>query len=245
MVYSLVGRVAPLVAAMKLDLHKIARLKWDDALPDALRPLWVSHFEMIQEIKQLKYRTAVVPEDAVDLKVDTIDFGDASKDMVCAAIYARFKRKTGDFSSQLVLSRTKLVPDGMDLPRGELTAAGLCAHSGEVVRRSFYKIHTTSIKLTDSQIVLHWITNEDKPLKQWTRSRVIEIRRFTELKDWKYVGTKENMADTGTRKGCTIKDVDQESLWINGHDWMRKERDQFPVQSADEIILSNALSRQR
>ena len=49
-VYTLVGRVAPLVAAMKLDLHTISNLKWNDSIPDELRPLWVSHFVMIQEI---------------------------------------------------------------------------------------------------------------------------------------------------------------------------------------------------
>ena len=239
-VYTLVGRVAPLVAAMKLDLHKLSRLKWDDTIPDELRSTWVSHFEMIQEMKNLKYRRAVVPEDAVDLNVDTIDFGDASKDIVCAAVYARFKRKTGGYSCQLVLARTKLVPDDMSLPRAELMASVLATQSSEVVRRSFYRNHVGSMKMTDSQIVLHWITNEEKPLKQWVRTRVIEIRRFTKPEDWRYVASKDNMADIGTRKGCQIKDVEQNSLWINGHDWMHQERNQFPVQSVQDVILSNA-----
>ena len=48
------------------------------------------------------------------------------------------------------------------------------------MKKAFGKYHTSQLKLTDSQIVLHWSTNEDKPLKQWVRNRVLEIRRFTD-----------------------------------------------------------------
>ena len=75
-----------------------------------------------------------------------------------------------------LFSRSKLVPDSMSQPRAELFAAVLNAHTGEVVKRSLGKYHQSSTKLTDSQIALHWISNSDKPLKQWVRNRVIEIR---------------------------------------------------------------------
>ena len=126
-VYDLVGKLTPITAAMKLDLHELVlrRLDWDDIIPDELRPLWLSHFEMMQEIKDVKYQRAIVPPDAVDLKIDTIDFGDVRKDIVCVAIYARFKRRNGKYSCQLVLSRSKLVPDKMSLSRAEMIAAEL------------------------------------------------------------------------------------------------------------------------
>ena len=54
--------------------------------------------------------TVVVPVDAVSLDVDTIEFGDASESLFCAAIYARFLRKDGSYSCQLIFSRSKLVP---------------------------------------------------------------------------------------------------------------------------------------
>ena len=64
---------------MKLDLHKITNLKlgWDDAIPDEYRACWVSHFEMMQELASIKYRRAIVPDDAASIEIDTIDFGDA------------------------------------------------------------------------------------------------------------------------------------------------------------------------
>jgi len=43
-IFDLTGRIAPLVAAMKLDLQVLSQhqLDWDDVLPDDLRQLWVS-----------------------------------------------------------------------------------------------------------------------------------------------------------------------------------------------------------
>ena len=65
-VYDLVGKLTPIVAAMKLDLHELVlrSLDWDDVIPDELRPLWLSHFEMMQEIKYIKYQRAIVPPEA-------------------------------------------------------------------------------------------------------------------------------------------------------------------------------------
>ena len=42
---------------MKLDLHELVlqKLELDDKIPDNLRPIWESHFQMMNEIKTLKY----------------------------------------------------------------------------------------------------------------------------------------------------------------------------------------------
>ena len=238
-VFDLVGRVAPLLAEMKLDLHDLAKMKlnWQDSLPDNLRPLWESHFEMIQELKTLQYNWAIVPEDAVSLNLDTVDFGDSSGRLLCVAIYARFLRKNGKYSSQLVLARTRLIPDDMSIPRGELYAALINASCGETVRRAFGSHHQGHIKLSDSMVALHWICNMDIPLKQWARNRVLETRRLTNVEDWRYLESKKNLADIGTRRGRTLKDVDPDSKWINGSEWMKEDSASFPVKSAKELCL--------
>ena len=116
-------------------------------------------------------------------------------------------------------------------------AAVLNAHTGQVVKRPLGKHHQSSTKLTDSQIALHWISNSDKPLKQWVRNRVIEIRRFTIPEQWKYVQSKDMIADLGTRKGVKTEQVDQDSAWKNGFEWMKLESSQFPTKTVKEIQL--------
>ena len=166
-------------------MHTLVKrgLSWDDVIPDDLRSVWVSHFEMMQEIGNLRFQRTVVPEDAVNLDINTIDASDASNKMVCVAIYAGFLRRNGTYFCQLVFSRSKVVPDGLSQPRTELVAATLNIHTGETVKRAFQDNRKGSVKLSDSQVTLHWINNQKKPLKEWVRNMVVEINILTQPKD--------------------------------------------------------------
>ena len=238
--YDITGKITPITAAMKLDLHQLVerKLDWDDKIPDDLRHVWDTHFQMMEEVSSIHYQRAVIPPDAESLEIDTIDAGDASKDIACVAIYARFKRKSSGYSCQLVFSRSRLVPSGMTQPRAELFAATLNAHTGEVVKRSFKSLHQSALKLSDSQIALFWINGDNKQLKSWVRNRVIEIQRFTKPSDWKFVSSQNMIADIGTRRGASINDVNQDSIWFNGFPWMKESIPSFPVKSIKDITLN-------
>ncbi len=239
------GLFAPIVAHFKLDLRIliIINLSWDDALPDNLRLIWVSHVEMIKEIGKIKFKRAVVPPDAASLEINTIDTGDASQQIACAAIYVRFLRKCGSYSCQLVFARTKLLPEGTTQPRAEMVAATLNTHTGEVVRRALSKHHKSHVKLTDSKIVLFWINNRKIPLGQWVRNQVKEVYRFTDPEIWKHVISENMIADIGTRRGAKVEDVSADSPWQNGFPWMTKEVSEFPAKSYAEVKLSDEEKR--
>ena len=232
-VFDITRKLSPLIASMKMDLRELCNLQlsWEDAIPDSLRPIWISHFVMIQEIGNLRFKRAIVPTDAVSLDIETLDFGDASKTLICVCIYVRFLRKNGQYSCQLAFSRTKLVPKDMTLPRAELSASLMATHTGEVVQRSLKRYFYSATKFTDSQISLYWISNDQKVLKQWVRSRVIEINRFTSKDDWLHIKSSDMIADIGTRKGATLDDVNQESSWINGFEWMKLEKSAISSQT--------------
>ena len=238
-VFDPLGRVTPITSGMKLDLHQLTlrNLDWDDVIPDSLREVWSSNFEMIQEIGSIKYKRAVIPEDAIDTQVETIDTGDASESMVCIAIYARFRLKSGGYSCQLVFARSKVVPQDMSVPRAELLAASLNASTGFVVKKAFGERHQSCLKLSDSEVALHWIGCPRTRLKTWARNRVIECNRLTNIEDWRKVDTKDNIADLGTRKGAKLPDVSPGSVWIGGKDWYRNEEVTFPLKSISEIVL--------
>ena len=193
-------------------------------------------FEMIKDLSNVKFRRAIVPEDAIRLEIETIDTGDATQTLVCSAIYARFKRQNEEFSCQLVFSRSKLVPEGTTLPRSELLAASLNATTGHV-KLSFGSYHMSCIKLTGSQVVLHWINNTQGALNQWVRNRVIEINRLADKSLWGYVQSKSMIADLGTRRGARIEDIKDDSVWINGYEWMRMKSSEFPVKTVEQIKL--------
>ena len=84
-----------MISGMKFDVRELhlRKLDWDDRIPDDLRKIWESNFGVIEGIGQIKYHRAIVPSDAINLDIETIDTADASKDVICCAIHARFKRK--------------------------------------------------------------------------------------------------------------------------------------------------------
>ena len=241
-IYDITGLLTPITASMKEDLHDLVDrgIPWKDQIPDNLRHVWTDHFEMIKEIPTLRYSRTIIPEDAVSLDIDTIDTGDASKSIACIAIYARLKRRNGEYSCQLVFGRSKLIENGTTQPRAELIAVMHNAHTGEVVRRAFGKYHKSAIKLSDSQIVLHWLNNDQKALKQWVRTRVIESLRFTLPSQWFFVISEDMVADIGTRRGAKLSDVNSSSEWINGYKWMHKDSSTFPMTAVSDLCLSES-----
>ena len=135
-IFDPIGRVTPLTSGFKIDINELTlrNLSWDDAIPENLRQIWADNFEMINEIRNIRFKRAVIPEDAIDINVETIDTADASQKMICVAIYARFRKKSGGFSCQLILARSKVVPRDMSTPRAELFACFLNATTGHVVK---------------------------------------------------------------------------------------------------------------
>ena len=236
------GLITPITATWKLDLHDlvIRKLDWDDQIPDSLRPLWEENFRLMGDLKSLTYQRAVIPHDAVNLDVETLEFGDASKSLVCAAIYVRFLRRCGTYSCQLLFAKSRLVPENMTQPRAELYAALLNTHSGEIVKRALKKHHKSYHKFTDSQIAFNWICNDRLVLnEEFVRNRSIEINRWTDKERWFYLKSCDMIADIGTRRCNSLETVDADSVWVNGYSWMTEDPSQFPAKTLAEINLTN------
>ena len=140
--FDISGKATPITATRKLDLHEliVRQLDWDDK---------VTLFVMMNEINDPRYRRAVIPDDTVSANLETLDFADASQRLCCIAIYARFLRKCGNYSCQLIFGRSKIVPEGTSQPRVELMAATVNVHAGSVVKRSLGKFYQSSLKITD------------------------------------------------------------------------------------------------
>ena len=242
-IFDLLGKFTPLTAGLKLDLSELSKinLDWDDNVPLDLHSTWKSNFELIKALGHIKLKRAIVPEDAISLDMETLEMGDASQNLACAAIYARFKRKSGSYSSQLVFAKSKIIPSEIkSMPRAELFAALLNATAGHVVYLALKKFIKSRVHLTDSQITLFWITNIKLKMKQYVRDRVIEIQRITNREKWFHVDGKNMTADLGTRKGAKIEDISENSLWQNGPHWGTLSEKELPIKSVCQIKLSTA-----
>ena len=110
-VFNPLGRITLIIAGFKLDISNLHRsgLSWDDPIPGNLKSALSSNFEMIKDLGNIKYQRAVVPDDAKNLDIVTIDTGDASSSLICSAIYARFERKDGSLGSSALTEVIQLV----------------------------------------------------------------------------------------------------------------------------------------
>ena len=120
-----------------------------------------------------------------------------------------------------------------------MIAACLNASAGQIVYRALKDFIVSRLHLTDSQIVLFWITNTNLQMKKWVRNRVIEVIRLTRRDRWFHIDGKNMTADLGTRKGATLDDISEDSVWINCHEWAKLEEKDFPNCSASQIRLSS------
>ena len=57
------------------------------------------------------------------------------------------------------------------------------------------------------------------------------------IEQWKYVQSKDMIADLETRKGIKTEQVNQDSVWKNNYEWMKLESSQFPTKTVKEIQL--------
>ena len=67
----------------------------------------------------------------------------------------------------LLINQFLLISSGLSQPRAKLLAATMNVQSRKIVRRSLQSSHKGKLKLTGSQVVLHWISNNQKLVKQW------------------------------------------------------------------------------
>ena len=163
---------------MKLDINELTarKLDWDDPIPPPpdLKKTWFCNFDKMREIGEIKYYRAIVPNDALNMNIETIDTANESENMICVAIYARFKKKNGSHSCQLVLARSKIVPQNTTVPRAELMAALLNASAGKLVKTAFGDLHKRCWKVTDSNATLDWmyeVCAQDAGAKQGNRDK--------------------------------------------------------------------------
>ena len=62
-VFDPLGKGAPIIGGMKLDMHELVsrKLDWDDFIPDDLKEIRLKIFNTIQELRHVTFNRAIVP----------------------------------------------------------------------------------------------------------------------------------------------------------------------------------------
>jgi len=238
-IYDPLGLLVPVTAKFKLMLHDVCKLglDWDDTIAPEYFDVWVKNIEEMQTLGNIKFNRSIIPEDAEDLNVSYVVSCDASQEIAIACVHSRVKVKGGGYHVQVLVAKSKIVRN-LTVPRAELRGAVLAASLGFHVDRNGGDRVEDIMYVTDSSIVLYWLSLDQRPLQTGVRNAVLEIRRLSEAASWFHIPTEHNVADLGTRSEVPV-DMTTTSDWITGKSWMGEDRVDMPIKTVAQITLNS------
>ena len=182
-IFDTTGKLGPVLAEAKDILRDtiIATADWTSPMPEELRSKWVGQFQLWEKLRGLQFTRAVMPEDAVDCKLRLIVKCDFALKMLVVGAWGGFRKQSGGWSCQHILSRTLLSEKNTTIPKGELQSLTNASNMCWLLRKMLSDWVDDYIICGDSIIALCWVSSEKKSLSMYHRNRVIQIRRGTEL----------------------------------------------------------------
>ncbi|XP_055603838.1 uncharacterized protein LOC129752068 [Uranotaenia lowii] len=223
------GLLAAFVLHGKILLQDVWRAgtQWDEAVGDQeyekwLR--WIEGFPLIDDLQIPRCYFNNVDYDDVQLHI----FVDASEDACAAVGYFRVPNNAGGYACALVAAKTKVAPlKHWSIPRLELQAAVM----GTRLRKFVEEGHTLSIKRcvlwSDSSTVLAWIRSDHRRYTQFVACRVGEILTNSSISEWRWIPSKQNVADLATKWGQGPP-LTSQNAWFCGPAFLKEDEYEWP-----------------
>lgn len=187
-IFDPLGLISPFSLYGKMILQNvwISGVDWDCPLEE-------------KEAEQLQIPRCYASNWSSDAKLELHVFEAASEGAYAAVAYIRSEHQ-GKREINLTCSETRVAPNKpISIPRLELLAAVL----GARLTKTIMKGHSIQFKeafiWSDSRTVLSWLRSDARKYHENTNTfvglRISEILRLTELSQWRWVPTKQNVAD--------------------------------------------------
>ena len=247
-IYDPLGLWESVKLQFKLDLSQLNSLQWDEELQEQDQEYWKQRLLQLVDLPKVKVKRSVIPENAVNPENPRIlCLADAAVNAGGAAIYIGFELPNGSFSCDLLTAKSRLLKS--TIPRNELSAIMLMTELAFIVSRALKGKISDVIYLTDSTIALSWVHNVSKRLRLFVHNRVESIRRMIE---WTtglsedqplplfHIEGERNLADLLTKKhDLQVSEVDMESEWQKGLDWMKLPTNQMPLTRYSDLTAAH------
>ncbi|KAL0829413.1 hypothetical protein ABMA28_004186 [Loxostege sticticalis] len=216
-IYDPLGWLSPITIKAKIVFQQtwLADLQWDDELPTDIQTEWQHLRDDLKNIEKFQIVRYLGNKQNYHLH----GFCDASEKAYACAVYITTYDHKGDFTTRLVVAKTKLAPHKkqVSLPRLELLGALLLS---QLIRKVTDSISVSSITAwTDSMVVLGWLSGDINKWKPFVANRVRQIISIIPASNWHHVRSEDNAADCATR-GLSSKSLQDQKLWWEGPIWL-------------------------
>lgn len=233
-IFDPLGFLANYVVFAKILLHDIwaAKIEWDQQLPPVLYVKWLRWFDEINRIEEVSiprcYNDIILQTRSIQLHT----FVDASESAFAAVCYIRMEVE-GEVRTSLIASKTRVAPKKrLTVPKLELQAALLGARLSNTIEQEHSFAITEKFYWSDSKTVLGWLKCNHQCLKTFVFHRVSEIEDITDLKQWNWIASKENVADEATKWDQTPS-FSSNNRWFSGPPFLKESREYWLMNQDD------------
>lgn len=225
-IFDPLGFVSCYTIGLKILLQQIWRagIGWDEQLTDVLTNKWYrwkSTIELITAVRVPRcYSPILVTADEIQLHT----FVDAGENGYAAVSYLRVK-KNNNVTVTLIAAKSKVAPlKPLSIPKLELQAAILGTRLAKTISQVHRIRADSQFWWSDAKTVLKWLQMDPKKFQQFVMHRVGEILENTNVKQWRWVPTKQNPADFGTK----VSTPPNEYIWFDGPDFLKNDENAWP-----------------
>nr|XP_049463411.1 uncharacterized protein LOC120956042 [Anopheles coluzzii] len=201
-IYDPMGLVGQFLMFLKMLLQEIWRsgYDWDREIDGHIAEKWFTWLKVLAKIPQVTIPRCYRRVTSTSAKIELHIFCDASEHGMAAVAYFRL----------------------------ELQAAVLGARLSKAIIRSHrLEIHRTTY-WTDSKNVVSWLNSDHRRYHQFVAFRIGELLETTDVQQWRWLPTKYNVADDGT-KWVKTPDLSPGSRWFRGPSFLWEPECEWPA----------------
>ncbi|XP_055605793.1 uncharacterized protein LOC129753966 [Uranotaenia lowii] len=228
----------------KIIIQDLWRSKtdWDTKIPHQIHRKWLEWTDRFKDLENVRINRYYFGKLSSQLSesIQLHILCDASE--LAYACVAYFRAKIGgEIRCALVAAKSKVAPlKTLSIPRLELQAAV----EGVRIEKSIKETHRLTIRSTtlwsDSRTVLAWIRSDTRRYRQFVACRVGESLTSSNAEEWRWVPSKENVADDATKWGRGF-DFTPSSRWFQGPSFLYQEESEWPAESIVEVDTEEEL----
>ena len=230
-VYDPLGFIAPFIFTAKLILQELCKLKygWDEKVPDGFIQPWQNWLADLRTVENFSISRCIKPPSFGKIKWAQLHhFCDASELGYGTVSYLRLTNTQDQVHVAFVMGKARVAPlKQITIPRMELTAAMLAVRMERMLTSELHLQLDRSVFWTDSTAVLKYIKNETKRFQTFVANRISAIREVSDVKQWRYINTKDNPADFASR-GLTAEALIRSDLWKRGPVFLERAEQEWP-----------------
>ncbi|XP_058827116.1 uncharacterized protein LOC131687095 [Topomyia yanbarensis] len=232
-IFDPLGLLSHLIVHGKILIQDIWRSKtgWDDPIPEALTARWHKWTELLSRLDQTRIPRCYFPGKA-STEIESLQlhvFVDASESAYACVAYFRAV-VSGQIQCALVAGKSKVAPlKILTIPKLELQAAVIGARLLQTISSSCSLSICQRFIWTDSRTVLSWIISDQRIYRQFVSVRVGEILNLTNPTEWRWIASKQNVADEATKWGLG-PNLMPEGRWCQGPKFLFDSQNAWPTQ---------------